>query len=112
MNNQKNRRLYFIIILICAVISIILVGELFYELIFLHRELPGFFSRMTTDKSSSFFTSHFTLGICLALIGVIALLMPKASKQRYSNNRSDDIMIIVSLLLFLCAIIAIVISFL
>ena len=112
MNNQKNRRLYFIIILICAIVSIILVGELFYELIFLHRELPGFFSRMTTEKSTSFFASHFTLGICLALIGVIAFLMPKASKQRYSNNKSDDVMIIVSLLLFLCSIIAVVISFL
>ena len=112
MKDQKNRRIYFIVILICAIISIILVGELFYELIFLHRELPGFFSRVTEDKQTSFFASHFTLGICLMLVGVIAFLMPKASKQRYTSNKSDDIMIVVSLLLFLCAIIAIAISFL
>ena len=112
MNTIKKRLIYKIIILICALVTIGLVTELFIEMIAFHRELPGFFSRMTTDKSTSFFTSHFTLGICLALIGVIALLMPKASKQRYSSNRSDYIIIIVSLLLFLCAIIAIVISFL
>ena len=112
MNNQKNRRIYFIIILICAVISIILVGELFYELIFLHRELPGFYNRGIIENPTSFFTSHFTLGICLTLVGVIAFLMPKASKQRYSSSKSDEVMVIVSLLLFLCAIIAVAISFL
>lgn len=112
MNTNKKRLIYKIIILICALVTIGLVTELFIEMIAFHRELPGFFSRVTTGETTSFFASHFTLGICLFLVGIIAFLMPKASKEKYNTSRGDEIIIIVSFLLFLCAIIAIVISFL
>ena len=49
----------------------------------------------------------------MALVGTIAMMLVKANRgeSRFSQNKGEDLMVIVSLLLYLCAIAALVISF-
>lgn len=60
----------------------------------------------------SYFTLHFAVPIILTMVGVIALLLPKVTTKSYSGeSRGDNFMIIVGFLLFICAIISIIFSY-
>lgn len=64
-------------------------------------------------ETKSYFTEHFAISIILALIGVIALLLPRISKKSYSgDDKGDKLMNIVGVLLLACSIFSLVMSYL
>ncbi len=67
----------------------------------------------STNQQMSFFSLHFAIPIILAMIGVIAILLPKLTKKSYSGDtKGDSFMTLVGILLLLCAIMSLGLSFL
>lgn len=65
------------------------------------------------QETKSYFTIHFAVPILLALVGVIALFLPKVTTKSYSGeSRGDNLMIVVGFLLFVCALFSLVMSYL
>ncbi len=81
-----------------AIISVILVAYYVIDVYFVQHE-PNYFEK------------HFLVAIAMMLIGIIAFLLPTVYQKKYSNNKGDSLMVIVSFLLFICAIISIVYSY-
>lgn len=80
----------------------IIVGLLIYYLIELY-----------VIGKLSYFTTHFTIAVCLFCIGIIALLLPKINQRKFSGEgKGDSMMIVVGFLLILCSLISIMISYL
>ena len=66
----------------------------------------------TSDASISYFTEHFLSAVALFCIGVIALLLPVLNGTKLSGtNQGDSLMIVVGILLMLCAILSIIMSY-
>lgn len=87
------------IVMTIGMVIIFALGALYYYESFVVGEL-------------SFFTSHFLIGIVLAIIGCFAIYMPTVSQKSYSgDDRGDKMMFVIGLILFLCAIISIIVSF-
>ncbi len=60
----------------------------------------------------SYFTEHFAISIILILIGIIAIILPKISKETYSgSDRGDNFMVLVGVLLILSSFISIFFSY-
>ena len=81
-----------------AIISVILVGYYVVDVYFVQHE-PNYFEK------------HFLAAIAMMLIGIIAFLLPTVYEKKYANNKGDSLMVIVAFLLFICAIISIVYSY-
>ena len=87
------------IIMTIGMVIIFALGALYYYESFVVGEL-------------SFFTTHFLIGIVLAIIGCFAIYMTTVSQKSYSgDDRGDKMMFVIGLILFLCAIISILVSF-
>ena len=66
----------------------------------------------TGDGNVSFFTKHFMVPIILSIIGAIAMFLPTVSAKTLSgDDKGDKMMYGVGLLLFLCALISLLTSF-
>ncbi|MBQ9900106.1 MAG: hypothetical protein IJM36_03135 [Acholeplasmatales bacterium] len=98
--NKKRIQTVKIIIFVLAVLVLCLVGEYLYE----------YFTRDFADIS--FFAKYFSLGLALILIGCIAFCLPFFTRTRYGDNKGDNTMLIVAILLVLCGIVSIPLSFL
>lgn len=59
----------------------------------------------------SVWANHFAIGITLILVAGVAFIMPLLSKQKFSDDSKDSLMIIVSGLLLLSGLVAIIYSF-
>ena len=59
-----------------------------------------------------FFFKYFALGLALILIGCIAFCLPFLTRTRYGDNKGDNTMLIVGILLILCGIVSIPLQFL
>ncbi len=103
MLTDKQRKIVKILMIIIMVITIALIVELLVEIFA--------FKMRDSSYQLSFFANHFTIGICLFLIAVIAFLLPIITKRKYSDESKDGLMIIVSGLLVLAGIVAIIYSF-
>ena len=84
---------------ILAAATIILLVEAFIEVYVLKLD------------PASGFVVHFTPGICMILVGFIAFLLQAVGKSKYSGDKGDDLMKLVSVLLILCGFIAIIWSY-
>ena len=62
-------------------------------------------------EDMSFFARHFSLGLALILIGAIAFTLPFLTRTRYGDNKGDNTMLVVAILLLLCGIISIPLTF-
>lgn len=66
----------------------------------------------STNQTMSFFSLHFAVPIILAMIGIIAILLPKLTKKSYSGDtKGDNFMTLVGVLLILCAVMSLGLSF-
>ncbi len=91
----------------------IIIGVLMFITLALGVEyLIEYFMNSDAMNNMSFFATHFTFGICLILIGIIAFLLPFQTRTRFGEGKGDNMMLIVGILLVLCGIIAIPITFL
>lgn len=110
---RKRKRKLTIIIAILAVISIAVVVEYITEILIWNNNPDNVKGTKYIYNHISFFAKHFSLAISMALVGTIAMMLVKANRgeSRFSQNKGEDLMVIVSLLLYLCAIAALVISF-
>ncbi|MDE7105573.1 MAG: hypothetical protein K2O22_00215 [Anaeroplasmataceae bacterium] len=64
------------------------------------------------QEHRSYFSMHFALPIILFLVGVIAIMLSTLSKMNLSGeNKGDNMMLGVGLLLMLCAIVTLIFSF-
>lgn len=99
MLNKKEKLIIKIIIGIMAIISIALVV---YYVLDLYAITPN---------ELNYYNQHFAFLVCLSLIGVIAILLPMISQQKFSEGKGDSMMIVVGFLLILCGIIAVVWSY-
>ena len=99
--NKKRIQTVKIVIFVLVLLVLTLVGEYLFE----------YFTHDTYDEIS-FFAKHFSLGIALILIGCIAFCLPFFTRSRYGDNKGDSAMLIVSILLVLCGIISIPLTFL
>ena len=64
------------------------------------------------SETKSYFTMHFALPCILFMVGLIAVLMAILSiKSIQGENKGDNFMIVVGILLILCAIISLVWSY-
>lgn len=98
-SNKEKRTLKITIIILCVItLSLLGYGIIDYFVI-------------NNSNGVSFFVEHFLAGICLILIGIIAFILPMIGKKKYSETKSDDMMIIVAGLLILCGLIAMLFSF-
>ena len=98
--NKKKILTVKIIIFVLALMILTLVGEYLYE----------YFTKDFADIS--FFAKYFSLGIALILIGIIAFLLPFFTRSRFGDNKGDNTMLVVAILLVLCGIVTIPLSFL
>ena len=63
-------------------------------------------------ETSNYFLDHFASSIILVLIGAIAILMPVLNGQKLvGENKGDNTMLVVGVLLIICALISILISY-
>ena len=99
MLNNKERKVAKLTMGILALITIILLVEMFVEVYVLKLD------------PASYFVQHFTAGICMILVGFIAFILQVVGKTKYSGDKSDDLMKLVSVLLILCGFIAIIWSY-
>ncbi|MDE6407501.1 MAG: hypothetical protein K2K48_04575 [Anaeroplasmataceae bacterium] len=64
------------------------------------------------QPEKSYFSKHFALPIILFFVGVIAIMLSILSKKSMSGeNKGDTMMIGVGVLLFLCAILTLIFSY-
>lgn len=98
--NKKRIQTVKIIIFVLVLVVLALIGEYLYE----------YFTNDYFDKLS-FFAKHFSLGLALIIIGVIAFLLPFFTRTRYGDNKGDNTMLIVAILLVLVGIITIPLTF-
>lgn len=71
-----------------------------------------FIEAFTGDGTLSFFTQHFMLPIVLSIIGAIAIFLPMTAQKSLSgDDKGDNMMYGVGILLFVCAIVALATSF-
>ncbi|MCR4897623.1 MAG: hypothetical protein K5892_00195 [Acholeplasmatales bacterium] len=110
---KKRKRKLTIIIAILAVISIAVVVEYIVEILIWNNNPDNVKGTQYIYKHISFFAKHFSLAISMALVGTIAMMLVKANRgeSRFSQNKGEDLMVVVSLLLYLCAIAALIIPF-
>ena len=63
-------------------------------------------------EESNYFLDHFASMIILILIGFIAILMPMLNGQKViGDNKGDNLMLVVGVLLILCGLISTIMSF-
>ena len=101
MLTNEQKKIIKIIIMVCTAIALLVGVEYIIE----------YFLSDSTHQIS-FFASHFTLGIILIFIGIVAFLLPFTTRTRFGEGRGDNMMLIVGVLLILSGIIAIPLSFL
>ena len=64
------------------------------------------------DKELNYFNQHFLIPSCLFLVGVIAIILPNViNKSKFSDNRGDKMMPIVGIMLIVCALLSIFLSY-
>lgn len=98
MNKQKVGLLPKIIVGIGMTI-IFIVGTIYFIDVFVNEEV-------------SFFSQHFVFPIVLSIVGAIALFLPTGSQKSYAgDDRGDKMMFGVGILLILCAVISLIMSF-
>ncbi len=100
MLTNEQKKVIKIIIMVCTFIALAVGVEYIIEYF-----MEG------SGHQISFFANHFTLGIILILIGIIAFLLPFTTRNRFGDGRGDNMMLIVGVLLVLSGIIAIPLSF-
>lgn len=59
----------------------------------------------------NYFTIHFGIPLVLLAVGVIALVMPEATRSRFGSDTKDNVMKVVAVLLILFAILSCVLSY-
>ncbi len=65
-----------------------------------------------SDNEINFFNHHFLLPTCLFLVGVIALCLPNSiNKSKFSDNKGDKMMPVIGIMLIVCALLSIFLSF-
>ena len=98
-NNQKRK--FKIAIGILMLIALAIVAEYLFE----------YFTKETTNQMS-FFANHLALGFVLIVIGFIAFLLPFTTRTRFGEGKGDNMILVVGILLVLCGILAIPLTFL
>lgn len=64
-------------------------------------------------ETTNYFLEHFAGSIIMMLIGVMAILMPLLNGQKLTGeNKGDNTMFVVGILLFVCSLVSILISYL
>ena len=63
-------------------------------------------------EQSNYFIDHFVSSIIMILIGGCAILLPTLNGQKLTGeNKGDNMMLVVGVLLFICALVSIIISY-
>ena len=64
-------------------------------------------------EESNYFLDHFASMIIMILIGIIAILMPLLNNQNLvGENKGDNMMLVVGMLLIICGLLSVIISYL
>jgi uncharacterized membrane protein len=64
-------------------------------------------------EESNYFLDHFASMIIMILIGIIAILMPLLNNQNLvGENKGDNMMLVVGMLLIICGLLSVMISYL
>ena len=101
MLTNKQKRKFKIVIGIIMLIAVGIVAEYLFE----------YFTKETSNQMS-FFANHLSLGIVLILVGIIAFLLPFTTRTRFGEGKGDNMILVVGILLILCGIITIPLTFL
>lgn len=99
MLNNKEKKILKIIMAVFLFLGISLTIEAAIEYFFIEEALR------------SHFFEHWVGGLTLFCVGIVALIMPQLSKSRFQDNKADNLMSVVAVLLILCSIITIVCSY-
>ena len=100
MNNKNNNKFNTIFKVMTYITFVIVFG---LTVLYLFESEKG---------QLSFFTSHFAIPIVLFLVGIIAILMPLISNKSYrGENKGDNFMFVIGLILFASSIITLILSF-
>lgn len=66
-----------------------------------------------SGKEPSYFSVHFAIPIIMFILGVLAILLPKVNGTKYlSNAQGDKMMPVVGVLLILCSLATLLMSYL
>lgn len=86
---------------------------IFYFIIFIILSLGVYYLiEVFSGGEPSYFTQHFLGAIALVCTGIVALLMPLVTTSKLSGStQGDSLMLIVGILLILCGLLSIVISY-
>ena len=103
MVSDKTKLILKIVMIALMVIVLGIVTEFLVEIFAFKMQDPYY--------HLSFWADHFAIGITLILVGGVAFIMPILSKQKYTDDSKDSIMLIVALLLMLSGIVAMIYSF-
>lgn len=99
-SNQKNSTLFLIFRIVIVIAFLFVVACTAVFLIEMNNE------------NKSYFSAHFALPISLFLVGVIAILLRYFSKMSLSGeSKGDNMMFGVGLLLMLCSIVTLILSY-
>ena len=99
---NKNESLIFKVLKVVIIISMIIIigitGFYFYEIL--------------GEKEPSYFSVHFALPIIFMVVGILAILLPMANKEKLTtNDKGDKMMPVIGVILILVAIISCIFSF-
>ena len=87
-------------IILGVLASIVLVLAIYYGVFYFLLE------------KSNYFLDHFASMIILILIGFIAIIMPLLNGQKViGDNKGDNMMLVVGVLLIVCGLISVIVSF-
>ena len=88
-----------VVIAISTVIILAITGLYLYETFF-------------TPDNISFFSKHFAISVIFIVIGVLAFLLPMVNKENIkTDDKGDNMMPIIGVMLFICAIFSCLMSF-
>ncbi len=96
---KQKRQIIFtlkLIMLICAMLIITLIVLFLIDL---------------ADSEINYFNQHFMLPSCLFLVGVIAMILPNVTKSKFSDNKGDKMMPVVGIMLIVCALLSLFLSY-
>ncbi len=97
MQNSKKNLAFKIIVFIAFICAVALTVLYFVE---------------QSNGSQSYFSYHFAIPITLFLVGIIAVFLTRISLKNYSGeSKGDNLMIVVGILLFVCAIFSLIMSY-
>lgn len=97
MQNNKKNLAFKIVVIVAFVCAVALTILYFVE---------------QSNGNQSYFSYHFAIPIILFLVGIIAIILTRISLKSYSGeSKGDNLMIVVGILLFVCSIFSLIMSY-